>query len=43
VFFIRGTLGQQLTFTEYGAVGGSGTPFPPAEIRHMITVAERKL
>ena len=42
VFFIRGTLGQQLTFTEYGP-GGSGTAFPPAEIRHMITTAERKL
>jgi hypothetical protein len=42
VFFVRGTLGQQLTFTEYGG-GSSGTPFPPAEIRRMITVAERKL
>ena len=42
VFFIRGTLGQQLTFTEYGS-GSSGTAFPPAEIRRMITMAERKL
>jgi hypothetical protein len=42
VFFIRGTIGQQLTFSEYSA-GSSDKPFPPAEIRHMITVAESKL
>ena len=41
VFFLRGTLGQQLTFNEY-TNSGSSTTFPPAVIRRMIAVAERK-
>jgi hypothetical protein len=42
VFFLRGTLGQQLTFNEY-STSGSSVAFPPAVIRRMISVAERNL
>jgi hypothetical protein len=42
VFFLRGTLGQQLTFNEYSG-SGSSAAFPPAVIRHMVAVAERNL
>jgi len=42
VFFLRGTLGQQLTFNEYNAAG-STTAFPPAVITRLVAVAEKKL
>jgi hypothetical protein len=42
VFFVKGTLGQQLTFNDYNA-GTSSAAFPSATIRQMIAAAEKKL
>jgi hypothetical protein len=42
VFFLKGTLGQQLTFNDYNA-GTSSAAFPPATIKKMVAVAEKKL
>ena len=42
VFFLKGTLGQQLTFNDYNA-GTSSAAFPSATIRQMIAAAEKKL
>ena len=42
VFFVKGDLGQQLTFNDYAPSGASGV-FPPAVIRHMVAVAKGRL
>ena len=42
VAFVRGKLGQQILFTLYNTPGSSSS-FPPSVIRHLVTVAQKRL